>query len=182
MASPFRIDKRPFSVEPVTGIMLTDGIFDTCLRRQLLSAYLVNATKDIVDYFWARPTASRDFIVTGVREVHVRYGLKPGAATLIQWEVDFTGTPPGKKSLSVEVGGASTDSSGTHHYWDGYSDAVYFLSSTTYDDRSKSYTCTVPEGSIQLNFENSLQSPPAVIPGSEFYPFHPISPAPHCGG
>jgi hypothetical protein len=167
MSSPFRIDKRPFSVEPLTGMMLPDGIFDTCLKRQLLSVYVVNSSENRIDSFWARVRLSSNCIVTGPPEISVRYSLATGAATLLQWEVDVTLGVPGKIPISIEVGGISTDASGNHLYWDGRTDAIFFLASTTYDDLTRLYTCTIPEGSISIFFENSMQSSPSKTPGGE---------------
>lgn len=167
MSSPLQVNKRPFSVEPITGIMLPDGIFDTAIRRQLISVYVANSSDITVVKFWARIRDTSDYTVIGVRQIEVLQPLVSGATTLLQWEVTFRGATPGKKSLNIEFGGMSTDTSGTDLFWDGYSEAVYFLSSTSYDPQTRQYTCRVPEGSLQIAFNNSMQSPSSQYQNAE---------------
>lgn len=167
MSSPLQINKRPFSVEPITGIMLPDGIFDTAIRRQLISAYVVNGSDITINKFWARIRDTADYTVIGVRQIEVLQPIPSGATKLLQWEVTFRGATPGKKSLIIESGGMSTDASGKDLFWDGFTEAVYFLSSTSYDPHTKQYTCRVPEGSLQITFDNSMQSPSTEYQGAE---------------
>lgn len=167
MATPFMIRKRPFAVEPITGLMLPDGIFDTCITRLLISVYLVNDSKHTVRGFWARIADTPDYTVLGLREHQVNRELASGAATLLQWEATFAGAQPGKKTLQIEAGGMSVLESGKPLYWDGYCDARYFLSSTSYDGTSKTYLCKVPEGSLAITFDNSEQSLETTKPGDE---------------
>ena len=42
MTTTMDILKRPFSVEPLTGIMLPDGIFDTAIFQQRITCYYTN--------------------------------------------------------------------------------------------------------------------------------------------
>lgn len=159
MSSPLGISKRPFAVEPLTGIMLPDGIFDVAISRLLISVYLENTSPNQINHFFARIHDTADYAVTGPREFQVRDPLVSGVSTLLQWEVTFKGALPGKKILEVESGGMSISIEGKEFFWDGFTTAVYFLSSTRYDGTSNQYFCTVPEGSLGVTFNNSLQSP-----------------------
>lgn len=156
---PLGVKKRPFAVEPVTGLMLPDGIFDTAIRRLLISAYIVNLSSDTVGHFWARIHDNSDYRITGIDQVHVDTDLTSGASTLVQWEVTFSEAKPGKKKLQIEFGGMSFDVQGKPSYWDGYVETVYFLSATTYSESDGRYICSIPEGTLDMYFENSAQAP-----------------------
>ncbi|MBZ0147688.1 MAG: hypothetical protein K8F62_09135, partial [Pseudorhodoplanes sp.] len=160
MTSRISILKRPFSVEPITGLMLPDGIFDSAIYVHLISVYIVNPSEQNIEWMFIRTKSTADYVLTGQTQFELRSGLKAGAATLIQWSADFRNATPGKKLLRIEVGGRSIDSSGRYHYWDGFVDANYFVSKTTYDEATKSYSCHVPQGVLTSVFQNSTQSPP----------------------
>jgi len=167
MPVPFAVNKRAFAVEPITGLMLPDGIFDIAIRRQLISVYVENASALTIGRFWARIPRSSDYTLTGQWQIDVNDDLVSGASTLLQWEVTFRGASPGKKSLRIEFGGMSIGEGGKESFWDGYTEARYFLASTTFDEATGEYRCEVPEGSLSMVFENSLQAPPTRPHGAE---------------
>lgn len=167
MPVPFAVKKRAFAVEPITGLMLPDGIFDIAIRRQLISVYVENVSEYTIGRFWARIPRSSDYTLTGQWQIDVSDDLASGASKLLQWEVTFRGASPGKKSLRIEFGGMSIGEGGKETFWDGYAEARYFLASTTYDKATREYRCEVPEGSLSMVFENSLQAPPTRPHGAE---------------
>jgi len=54
LSVPLSITKRPFSVEPSSGLMFPDGIFDTCIRRQLISVFIRNDGPDRIKHCFVR--------------------------------------------------------------------------------------------------------------------------------
>ena len=46
--TPMQILKRPFSIEPVTGVMLPDGIFDAAIFIQRITCYYTNTSSSTI--------------------------------------------------------------------------------------------------------------------------------------
>ncbi|MHC8299031.1 hypothetical protein [Pseudomonas sp. ZS1P83] len=163
MTTQVAIAKRPFAVEPFTGIMLPDGVFDSAIKEQLISVYIVNTSDMDIQGLWVRTKSTPDYKILAPDEIFLRRGLKKGAATLVQWRADFSTATPGKRSLILEFGGTSTREGGGCFDWDGYADALIFISSTRLNTATNTYTCHVPQGVLTVKFENSEQSPGPVF-------------------
>lgn len=163
MTPPVIIIKRPFSVEPLSGAMLPDGIFNSAIREQLISVYIVNNSGMDIESLWVRTKSTSDYTIIAPHQFFFRRGLKRGAATLVQWLADFSAASPGKRTLVLEFGGQSRDQEEKAHYWDGFASARIFIASTHFNVVTRTYTCDVPEGSLSIRFENSEQSPPISI-------------------
>ena len=140
--TPMDIRRRPFSVEPFTKLMLPDGIFDTAIFKQYITCYYTNTSaqplKSVNLYLESVGDAG---IVPVPRTFHFDL-IPPGASVRVYWLADFRNATPGKKLVSFKAQAEGTDS--TRQY------QKIFVSRTTYDENSKTYTCEVEEGSMRV--------------------------------
>src|SRR5215208_3079514 len=101
VATPVDIRRRPFSVEPVTGVMMPDGIFDTAIFTQRITCHVTNTS--------GAPLTNVEIYLEAVgdpailpRAKTVRLArLEPGASALVFWLADFRNATPGKKPVSI---------------------------------------------------------------------------------
>ena len=133
MTAQVAIVKRPFAVEPLSGVMLPDGVFNSAIREQLISVYIVNTSDKDIEKLWVRTKSTPDYKIFAPDQVFLGRGLKKGAATLVQWRADFTTATPGKRSFVLECGGSSIQEDGRAFPWDGFADALIFIASTRFD-------------------------------------------------
>lgn len=142
--TPMDIKKRPFAVEPITNIMIPDGIFDTAIFLQRITCYYTNTSdidlNDVSIYLESVgdpgivPT-SQTFFFTLVRA---------GASVRVSWLADFRSGTPGKKLVSFIAQAKGMNSKRAIKQ--------IFVSKTTYDETAKEYTCEVEEGNLKVSY------------------------------
>lgn len=157
LAQGFTIHRRPFAVEPLTGIMRPDGIFEASLPQQTITCYLTNDTGTTVSgvTVWIK-AVSDPGIVVPVAWRHIE-NVGVNESFLVDWPATFVGASPGKVTVTF-----------AYMYWfepgGGQVAAVYvgdavhpreiqatiFVTSTLYDAASKAYVCKVPEGRLSV--------------------------------
>ena len=140
--------KRPFSVEPITNVMLPDGIFDLALTRQKLTCYYTNTG--------AAPLNDVTLYLEGVSDTGIvpearTYSfpvIPPGASVRVEWVCDFTHASIGKKNVSFIAQAAGQEMRRTLKQ--------IFVSKTSLDTTTGTFTCEVPEGSIRVKFHQVI--------------------------
>jgi hypothetical protein len=158
--TPIIIKKRPFAIEPVTGLMLPDGIFDACLYNLELACFITNnSDQDFVSNLRIdllnEPTDDWRLIDLAGIEIG---SLPSGASMLIKWRCDFKNASPGKKEIKFKYGGTLETYS-----VDGIIPKKIFVSRTSYNALDKTYICEVPEGKLIAKIEKTLYSPPSTV-------------------
>ncbi|MGB3593410.1 MAG: choice-of-anchor X domain-containing protein [Ornithinimicrobium sp.] len=179
VATPLAIPHRPFAVEPVTEIMMPDGIFDASIFVQRITAQLKNtADRDLADVDIYLEGIS-DPAVVPTAYTHRFPRIPAGATVTVAWEANFQNAGPGKPIVSVvarEAGSELTRSL-----------KRIYVSRTSYDEAAEKFICEVPEGRFEMTNIHAFgpngtawQPPPECEPDEEqvrinLGPFLPIS-------
>ena len=142
--TPLELNHRPFSVEPVTGLMILDGIFDTSIEYQEITCYIKNTSVDALNNVEIYLEGVADQGIVPDSETF-RFDTVPvGSAIQVAWRANFFKAKPGKPLCSIRVVAEGYDVRRLLR--------PIFVSSSHYDFGSKSYSCTVPEGTITVRF------------------------------
>jgi hypothetical protein len=141
MERPIEINNRPFAIEPITSIMLPDGIFDSTVRSLEIAFHLTNRSTHRLKFAWVRPNLSSKtgWFYSGNNFTEFR-DLEPGVSRLVRWPAVFAECGVGKWDLDIELGGG----------FDGLIRKQIFVSRTTQDSDTGEYFCQVPEGTLRL--------------------------------
>jgi hypothetical protein len=142
-ATPLLVTTRPFAIEPITGIMLSDGIFDNALHELLISCHVTNTSgSDQTGVSVYLESVSDPGIVVTGKTFHLPV-VKAGASVLLSWFADFEAAVPGKPLVSFVA--TATGHEQTR------SIRQIFVSETRYDDVTDVYVCRVPEGELHIS-------------------------------
>ncbi|MCP4487185.1 MAG: hypothetical protein GY820_07695 [Gammaproteobacteria bacterium] len=142
--TPMDIRQRPFSVEPLTNIMLPDGIFDTAIFTQHITCNYTNTSdQDLHDVSIYLESAGDPGIVP-VARTFTFPKIRAGASVRVFWPADFRNATPGKKLVSFIAKAQGLDSKRVIKQ--------IFISKTTYDETSKEYSCEVEEGTLKVSY------------------------------
>ena len=168
-AFPTSIRNRPFAVEPTTGTMLPDGIFDASLRLLEITCFYTNDSGRLMSHGFVRLPSK---VAPGIRLAKPHWfefkNLLPGASVRMSFLCDFTEAMASKPEVRFEVGGSYADGTmETGFGFDGYIRKVIWVSKTTYDSVSRQYRCEVPEGALTLLATRSEWSRPFQITSRE---------------
>ena len=153
MDIPISVQKRPFCIEPITSVMLPDGIFDATIRVLDIAFHVTNHSEYDLTFCWVRPhrTSSSEWQYVG--NTFTELGpMKSGTSRLVRWKAVFTGCTPGKKALNIEFG-AQIDWARLGGGFDGFIRRNIFVCRTTKDEASGLYICEVPEGHMRLKLK-----------------------------
>lgn len=150
MTVPISIQKRPFCIEPITSVMLPDGIFDAAVQVLDIGFHVTNHSEHDLQFCWVRPKAEANQEWHYIGNTFTELGpLKSRSSRLVRWKALFSGCTPGKKVLSIEFGAQiAWDQMGGG--FDGVMRRNIFVCRTTKDESTGVYTCEVPEGHLQL--------------------------------
>lgn len=142
-ATPMAVQTRPFAVEPVTKVMLPDGIFDNALYNLDITVHYTNTSgADLTGVSLYLESVGDPGIAVIARTV--TFDVVPaGASVLVGWSASFEHAAPGKPLVSFVAQA------------DGFTAArsirQIFVSQTRYDETAKKWTCTVPEGRLEVS-------------------------------
>lgn len=152
-ATPMRIPRRPFAVEPVTGVMMPDGIFDAAIHEQRITCHYTNTgPTDLTDVeLYLEGASDLGIIVTA--QTHRFARIQAGAAVQVGWLANFAAASVGKKNVSFVARAAGHEI--------GRSIARIFVTRTTFDPATGTYTCEAPEGSINVKFDSVIGPDPS---------------------
>lgn len=161
--NPFIITHRPFAVEPVTGIMLPDGIFDCTIGRLDIFFYIKNnSNKNFNTIHYGLETYSpKDFRIVGIRGGVIRNFL-PNSTVLVHFEADFSKSSAGEKELMIWISGDYVDYKNKNHL------KKIFVTKTTYDSTRKIYICETDAGNFEQSFAKVATSSKGEIFNSDY--------------
>jgi hypothetical protein len=138
----FSIENRPFATEPITGIMLPDGIFAAGIGKQNINAYVQNDGAAVPNVQVYLESVSHPSIVVTPETFYLGNAAQ-NANHLYAWTADFSATPAGKYYVSfiVQTGG-------------GHQRIIKKIEVTRvgYDPATQSFTATAPEGVLAVQF------------------------------
>jgi len=164
--TPMSILNRPFSIEPLTGVMLPDGIFDTAIFEQQITAYYTNNSGSILN--------DVDIYFEGVSDLGITVSPKTfnfpiipsGASVKVSWLGNFQNASPGKKNVSIIAKSNAMELKREIKQ--------IFVTRTSYDSTTQLYSCEVPEGTLQMRIvdvmsdkkhcKNNKKSPSILLP------------------
>jgi hypothetical protein len=153
-ATPMQVLTRPFAVEPVTNIMLPDGIFDNAIYNLRISAHFTNMSSAPLTKVNLYLESVGDPGIVPVARTFFFAVIPPGASVLVGWNADFQNASPGKQLVSFI---ASADG-----FTSRRSVQQIFVSQTRFNAATNSYTCTVEEGTLTISKMS------AIAPGMEW--------------
>lgn len=142
--TPMDIEKRPFSVEPLTNVMLPDGIFDTAIFSQRITCYYTNTSGNDLNDVTIYLESVGDPGIVPVSKTFFFPVIRAGASVRVFWLADFRNGTPGKKLVSFIAQAKGMDSKRAIKQ--------IFVSKTTYDETTKEYMCEVEEGILKVSY------------------------------
>jgi hypothetical protein len=153
-ATPIQVLTRPFAVEPVTNIMLPDGIFDNAIYNLRISAHFTNMSSAPLTNVSLYLESVGDPGIVPVAWTFFFATIPAGASVLVGWVANFQNATPGKPLVSFI---ARADG-----FTSRRSIQQIFVSQTRFDAATNTYTCTVEEGALTVSKMS------AIAPGMEW--------------
>jgi hypothetical protein len=151
-ATPMQVLTRPFAIEPVTNIMLPDGIFDNALYKLRIGCHYTNTSNAPLNNVTLYLESVGDpGIVPAARTFHFPT-IAAGASVLVTWDADFQHATPGKRLVSFVARADGFDSKRTIQQ--------IFVSQTRFHQASNTYTCTVEEGTLTVSHVKAIVQRP----------------------
>lgn len=144
------IKNRPFSVEPITGIMMPDGVFDIAIVKQRITCFYTNISTGDLNNVSIYFEGISDPSIAVIPQTFNFPKIPAGASVRVSWLGEFKNSSPGKKNISIiaKTQGASLKREIKQ----------IFVTRTTYDNTSKTYTCEYPEGAMKVKFIEVFKS------------------------
>ncbi|MBF0689279.1 MAG: hypothetical protein IR158_16125 [Cellulomonas sp.] len=141
--TPIDVPFRPFAIEPVTRMMLPDGVFDNALHHLRIAAHFTNTSgSDLTDVTIYLESVGDPGIVP-VARTHTFATVLAGATVMVAWDADFEHATPGKRLVSFVARAAGFD---PHRVIQ-----QIFVSQTRYDPVAEQYTCEIEEGTLVVS-------------------------------
>src|SRR5260370_9790600 len=115
-ATPMAVQTRPFAVEPVTNIMLPDGIFDNALYKLMISCHYTNTSNAALTNVTLYLESIGDPGIVVTARTYTFASVPAGASVLVQCPGNFHISLPGNSHvpLFVHRSGCSTARSILH--------------------------------------------------------------------
>lgn len=159
-ATPMQVLSRPFAVEPVTNIMLPDGIFDNALYNLRIACHYTNLSNtSLTNVSIYLESVGDPGIVPMAKTSHFA-SIPGGASVQVMWDADFKNATPGKRLVSFVAKADGFDSRRTIQQ--------IFVSQTRFDSATNSYSCTVDEGALTVsNISAIVQRPGWGVKGKD---------------
>ena len=141
--TPMVVQARPFAIEPLTNVMLPDGIFDNALYNLRIACHYTNTSgRDLTNVsIYLESVGDPGIAVTA--QTYTFATIPAGASVLVSWAADFRHASPGKPLVSFV---ARADG-----YTASRSIRQIFVSQTRYDAATDTYSIQVPEGRLDIS-------------------------------
>jgi hypothetical protein len=146
--TPMDVQRRPFAVEPITNIMMPDGIFDTTIFNQHITCYYTNTGAVDLQNVTIYLESVGDPGILPASDTFSFPTIKGGASVRVSWAADFRDGTPGKKLISFVAQANNMESRRTIK--------DIFVSKTTYDEVAKEYSCEVEEGTLKVSYMSAI--------------------------
>jgi hypothetical protein len=155
---PLQVLTRPFAIEPVTNIMLPDGIFDNAIYHLRIACHFTNTSGSALTNASLYLESIGDPGIVPVSKT-IQFPLIPAnASVMAMWDVDFQNATPGKRLVSFV---ARADGFDSHR-----SIQQIFVSQTRFNPATNTYTCTVEEGTLTVSNISAITQAPTWQPGT----------------
>lgn len=141
--TPMQVLTRPFAIEPVTGMMLPDGIFDNAIYNLQIACHYTNQSSSALTNVELYFESVGDPGIVPVAQTFFFSTVPAGASILVKWNANFQNATPGKRLVSFI---AKADGSTPRR-----SIQQIFVSQTRYNSGNNTYTCTVEEGTLTVS-------------------------------
>lgn len=148
-ATPMQVLTRPFAIEPVTNIMLPDGIFDNALYNLRIACHCTNESNAALNNVTVYLESVGDPGITTVARTFSFPSIPAGASVQVMWDANFQNATPGKPLVSFVMKADGFDSR--------RSIRQIFVSQTRFDAATNSYTCTVQEGTLHVSHVSAIK-------------------------
>jgi hypothetical protein len=149
-ATPMAVETRPFAVEPLTNVMLPDGIFDNALYNLRISCHYTNTSGTDLSNVKLYLESTGDPGIAVTAQTYTFGTVPAGASLLLTWSANFQFASPGKPLISFVAQA------------DGYTSArsiqQIYVTQTRYDDVARKWTCTIPEGRLEITNIYAIKS------------------------
>lgn len=155
-ATPMSVQTRPFAVEPLTNVMLPDGIFDNALYNLMISCHYTNTGATPLNNVTLYLESVGDPGIAVTAQTYTYATIPAGASVLVQWRANFQFASPGKPLVSFVAQADGFASS--------RSIRQIFVTQTRYDDVAKKWVCTIPEGRLEIAHIYAIK------PGIDWWP------------
>lgn len=156
--TPMQVLTRPFAIEPVTGIMLPDGIFDNAIYKLQIACHYTNQSNTALTNVSLYFESAGDPGIVPIAYTFYFASIPAGASVLVKWDADFQNATPGKRLVSFV---AKADG-----YASRRSIQQIFVSQTRYDPATNTYTCAVEEGTLTFSHLSAISQAPTWGKGS----------------
>lgn len=153
-AIPLQVLTRPFAIEPVTNIMLPDGIFDNAIYNLRIACHFTNMSSSPLTNVTLYLESIGDPGIVPVGKTFSFASIPAGASVLVMWDADFKNATPGKRLVSFI---AQADGFDVRR-----SIQQIFVSETRFNSTTNTYTCTVEEGMLTVSDIS------AIAPGADW--------------
>lgn len=151
-ATPLQVLTRPFAIEPVTNIMLPDGIFDNAIYDLRIACHYTNMSGAALTNVTIYLESTGDPGIVPIAKTFHFASIPAGAAVLVMWDANFKNATPGKRLISFVAQADGFDSRRTIQQ--------IFVSQTRYDPVTNRYTCSIEEGVLTMsNISAIVQNP-----------------------
>lgn len=127
----------PFAIEPVTGVMLPDGIFDNAIYSLQIACHYTNQSSGALKNGELYPESVGDPGVVPVAHTFFFPSVPAGASVLVQWDVNFQQATPGKRPVSFIAKANS--------YTSRRPIQQIFVSQTRHNNATNTCTCAAEE-------------------------------------
>ncbi len=142
-SAPLQVLTRPFAVEPVTNVMLPDGIFDNAIYTLRVACHYTNVSSSALTNVDVYLESIGDPGIVPVAKTFHFATIPAGGSVLVMWDADFMNATPGKRLISFVARADGFDPRRTIQQ--------IYVSQTRYDASTNSYTCTVEEGTLTVS-------------------------------
>lgn len=142
-AAPLQVLTRPFAIEPVTSIMLPDGIFDNAIYTLRIGCHFTNTQNAPLTNVSIYLESTSDPGIVPTPRTWSFATIPAGATVRVWWEANFEHASPGKPLVSFVANANGFSAS--------RSIKNIFVSQTRFDPSTNSYTCTIEEGTLKIS-------------------------------
>lgn len=143
----FTIPNRPFATEPITGLMLPDGIFEASIGKQTVNAHIQNnGAADANVQVYVESVSDPGIVITSA--THFLANAESNVSHLFSWEADFTAATPGAHLISFIVETAAGDVRVIKKI---------FVTKLGYNPADGSFSAITPEGVLKLEVRDVVR-------------------------
>lgn len=141
--TPLVVQTRPFAIEPVTNMMLPDGIFDNAIHKLYIACHCTNVSDKVLSNAKIYLESVSDGGIIPIPKTFEFHSIPAGASVLVMWEANFQKATPGKKKISfvAMADGFNKPQRSYQQIW---------VSQTRFDLATNTLYSTIEEGSIAI--------------------------------